>query len=275
MSTRNNPANKAAARERLQQERQRQKRKDRVRRQFMVGGSAVAVLAIAGGIALGVANSGGDSSASSQWSKAAKVTNVVAPKNTSGTDGTTVVIGKPAAKQTVTMFEDPRCPICADFEQHVGSTVQNDIDAGKFKIQYVGATFIDNSDKGVGSKNGLSALGAALNVSPEAFLQYKTAMYSTKYHPEETNDKFAQDSYLIKVANTVSALKNNTAFQNNVKKGTFDAWALKMSATFDKSGVQGTPTFKVDGKTLTTPGTSNPPLTVTDFNTALNSALKA
>jgi len=41
---------------------------------------------------------------------------------------------------------------------------------------------------------------------------------------------------------------------------------MKMSATFDKSGVQGTPTFKMDGKTLTTDGTQNPPMTVAEFN---------
>jgi protein-disulfide isomerase len=271
MSTRNSPSNKAAARERLREERERQKKKDKVRRQFFVGGSAVVVLAVAGGIGFGVVHS----NQPSHWAAAAKVTNVVAPKNTSGTDGTTVVIGKSTAKKTLTEFEDPRCPICADFEQHVGSTVQNDIDAGKFKIQYVGATFIDNSDNGVGSKMGLSALGAALNVSPDAFLQYKSAMYSTKYHPEETQDKFAKDSYLIQVANTVPSLKNNAAFQKNVKQGTFDAWAMKMSSTFDKSGVQGTPTFKMDGKTITVPGSTNPPMTVADFNTAINKALAA
>ncbi|WP_434099236.1 thioredoxin domain-containing protein, partial [Streptomyces microflavus] len=29
------------------------------------------------------------------------------------------------------------------------------------------------------------------------------------------------------------------------------AWAMKMSKTFDKSGVQGTPTLKMDGKKVT------------------------
>ena len=53
-------------------------------------------------------------------------------------------------------------------------------------------------------------------------------MYSTKFHPEETNDKFADDAYLIKVANTVDALKNNNTFQKAVKNGTYDRWALKM-----------------------------------------------
>jgi protein-disulfide isomerase len=269
MSARNNSANKAAARERLKAEREKEVKRAKFRRQSIVAGSGVGVLAIAAVAVLLVTNANKPSG----WEAAAKVTNVAAPKNTSGTDGTTVVIGKSTAKKTLTEFEDSRCPICAQFEQTVGSTVQNDIDSGKFKIQYVGATFIDDHDNGVGSKNALSALGAALNVSPDAFLHYKTALYSTKFHPDENDDKFKNDSYLIQVANTVPELKNNAAFQKAVKDGKYDAWAMKMSAKFDKSGVQGTPTFKMDGKALTAAGSQNPPMTVAEFNTAISQAL--
>ncbi|WP_328325584.1 MULTISPECIES: thioredoxin domain-containing protein [unclassified Streptomyces] len=269
MSARNNQTNKAAARERLRAERERQAKKDKTRRQIVVAGSIVVVLAIAAGVGYGVMQLNKPSG----W-EAAKSAKVVAPKNTTGTDGTTVTVGKASAKKTLQMYEDPRCPICATFDQTVGSTVQKDLDAGKFKIQYIGATFIDNNG-GEGSKNGLSALGAALNVSPTAFEHYKTAMYSAKWHPDETTDTFKDDSYLIKIAQTVPELKDNKAFQKAVNDGTYDAWAMKMSAKFDKSGVQGTPTLKMDGKKLTTPGSDNAPMTVADFNTALDKALKA
>ncbi|MDX3852848.1 DsbA family protein [Streptomyces sp. AK02-01A] len=271
MSARNNQTSKAAARERLREERERQAKKDKVRRQLVVIGSAVVVLAIAGGVGFAVVQN----NKPSHWEAMKDETNVVAPKNTEGTDGTTVVLGKADAKKTLELYEDSRCPICASFEQTVGPTVLNDIDAGKYKVKYVGATFIDNSDNGTGSKNALSALGAALNVSPDAFLQYKTALYSTKYHPEESTDKFADDSYLIKVADSVNSLKGNKAFQRDVRDGTYDAWAMKMSAAFDKSGVQGTPTFKMDGKTLTAEGSQNPPMTVAEFNAAITKALAA
>ncbi|WP_392669804.1 DsbA family protein [Streptomyces sp. LN785] len=270
MSQRNSQANKAAARERLRAERERQAKKAKIRKQVVVAVSVVAVLAIAGGVSYGVMqlNKPG------HWEAAKDAKSVTAPKNTSGTDGTTVVIGKSTAKKTLELYEDSRCPICAQFEQTVGETVHKDVDAGKYKVKYIGATFIDNGSGGEGSKNALSALGAALNVSPQAFLDYKYALYSTKFHPEETVDKFAKDSYLIKVADTVAELKDNKAFQKDVNDGTYDNWAMKMSATFDKSGVQGTPTLKMDGKTLTSEGSENAPMTVADFNTAITKALK-
>jgi protein-disulfide isomerase len=268
MSARNNSANKAAARERLRQERERQAKRAKVRRQFIVAGSAVVVLAIAGGVVYAV----NQANKPDAWETAAKA-KVVAPKNTSGPDGTTVIIGKPTAKKTLVEGEDPRCPICAQAEQAFGEKLDQDVTDGKYKVQYIGADFIDSHDNGVGSKNGLSALGAALNVSQDAFLQYKTAMYSKKWHPDETTDKFKSDSYLIQIANTVPALKNNATFQQDVKNGTFDAWALKMAGKFDSDGFTATPTFKVDGKVLSVPGSQNPPLTMDQFNQVIEPAL--
>ncbi|MDV9192702.1 thioredoxin domain-containing protein [Streptomyces sp. SR27] len=271
MSARNSQNNKAAARERLRAERERQAKKDRARRQLVVGISAVAVLAAAGGIGYAVVQSNKPSA----WEAAADAKSVTAPKNTTGTDGTTVVIGKESAKKTLELYEDSRCPVCATFEQGVGATVEKDVADGKYKIKYVGATFIDDPTAGEGSKNALSALGAALNVSPEAFLKYKSALYSTEFHPEENDDKFAKDSYLLKVADTVPALKGNAEFKKNVEGGTFDAWAMKMSKAFDDSGVRGTPTLKMDGKPVTAAGSDNPPLTAAEFSTAIAAALKA
>ncbi|MHC5909272.1 thioredoxin domain-containing protein [Streptomyces sp. S6] len=268
MSKRNNQASKTAARERLREERARQAKKDKAKRQVIVAASALAVLAAAGGISYAVIQA----NKPSHW-EAVKSDTVVAPANTTGDKGTTVVIGKDTAKKTLKIFEDPRCPICAQFEQTVGTTVKKDIDDGKFKFQYVGATFIDNKDNGEGSKNALSALGAALNVSPEAFLEYKAAMYSTKWHPEETTDKFKKDSYLIEIADTVPALKGNAKFQDAVNKGTYDAWAMAMSKTFDdnKEGVQGTPGFVMDGKQL---NGGKPLMTVDQFNQVVDAAIK-
>ncbi|MFF0227760.1 thioredoxin domain-containing protein [Streptomyces sp. NPDC004629] len=279
MSKRNSQTAKTAARERLREERERQAKRAKVRRQLVVACSVVAVLAAAGGIGYAVVQA----NKPSHW-EAQKDDKVVAPANTTGTDGTTVEIGKSSAKKTLKVFEDPRCPICAQFEQTVGSTLKKDVDDGKFKVQFIGGTFIDGDSlgkgkvgsNGEGSKNAMSAMGAALNVSPEAFLDYKAALYSAKWHPQETDDKFKSDDYLIEVADTVPALKGNTKFQDAVKNGTYDAWALAMSKTFDtnKDGVTGTPSLVMDGKILTADSQGSPPMTVDDFNRVVDAALK-
>ncbi|MEU9609842.1 DsbA family protein [Streptomyces sp. NPDC048057] len=268
MSARNNKVNKAAARERLRLERERQAKKDRVRRQLIVAGSTVGVLALAAGVGFAVM----EASKPDHWEAAKDEKNVTAPKNTSGENGTTVLLGKPEAKKTLEVYEDPRCPSCAAFEQGVGETMKKDVAEGKYKVQFVGATFLDNGDQGEGSKNAMSALGAALDVSPEAFSDFKAALYSKEFHPKGS-DKFAKDSYLLEIADTVPALKDNAAFKKNVEDGTFDAWAMKMSAQFDKSGMGGTPALRMDGKKVTTEGTDSPPMTAEEFRTTVDKAL--
>lgn len=265
MSKRNSLEAKTAARERLRVERERQARRAKARRQLLVALSIVVVLAIAGGIGFLIMQA----TKPGYW-EAAKNDKLVAPAHTSGTNGTTVIIGEPGAKNILKEYEDARCPVCGQFEQGVGEVVQKDVKDGKYKIEYIGATFLDNNG-GEGSKNALSALGAALDVSPDAFLAYKSALYSAKWHPAETDDKFKDDGYLIKVADTVDALKGNTAFQKDVRDGTYDRWALTMSKKFDdnKDGVTGTPTLFMNGKKLVGPD-GNVPMTAQDFTTAVD-----
>ncbi|GGU36723.1 thioredoxin domain-containing protein [Streptomyces daghestanicus] len=281
MSKRNSQQQKTAARERLRQERERQAKRDKVKRQVIVACSIVGVLAIAGGIGYAVVQG----NKPTHWETVADETKIVAPANTTGKNGTTVVIGEDSAKKTLKVYEDPRCPVCAAFEQAAGPTLEKDVEDGKYKVQYVGGTFLDGDTEkdgefevgshGEGSKNAMSAMGAALNVSPEAFLKYKSALYSAKWHPEESDDKFKDDDYLIKVADTVPALKDNAKFQDAVKKGTYDAWALAMSNTFNtnKDGVTGTPSFVMDGKQLQT-SSGNAPMTAAEFTEVVGAALK-
>jgi protein-disulfide isomerase len=249
MSTRNSKASKAAAREKLRIQREKEAKRAKVRRQLLVGGGVVALLAVAGGVAFAV----NAASKPSYWEAAAK-DKLVKPANTTGTNGTTVIIGDASNKNTVEEYEDMRCPVCAAYEQAAGAAVLKDAEDGKYQISYTFGTFLDAGQGGSGSKKALSALGAALNVSKDAFTAYHTLLYSKDVHPDETVDTFNNADKLISLAQQVPALKNNTKFSNAVKNGTFDKWALTMSDKFDASGVTSTPTVKVNGKTISVTG---------------------
>ncbi|MDX3356776.1 thioredoxin domain-containing protein [Streptomyces sp. ME01-24h] len=246
MSKRNSQAAKNAARERLRAERERQARRDRLRRQLVVGGSVLGVLALGAGIAVAVVKM----NAPTYWEKAADKP-LVKPANSEGKNGTSIVIGDENAKHTLKVYEDMRCPVCAQFEQTSGETVQKDAKDGKYKISYTMGAFLDGAlGQGQGSKKALSALGAALNVSKDAFVEYHTLLYSKDVHPEETKDDFGSADKLIDLAQKVDALKGNKTFENAVRNGTYDKWALAMDQQFTDDSIQGTPTVKLDGKTI-------------------------
>lgn len=250
MSKRNSQEAKRAARERLKVERERQAKKDKLRRQLIVAVSVVAVLAIAGGIGFAVANmerGGSDKS----WENVAD-RKLVKPANTSGENGTTVVVGGEDAKKTIDVYEDMRCPACANFEQQIGEPLKQGAKDGKYKLQIHLGSIIDGNMGGNGSKNAISALGAALNVSTEAFAEYHSLLYSAEHHPSEAEDKFADNEYLLDVAGNVDALKGNEKFETAVEKGTYDKWALEMVDSFNKADIKGTPTVRIDGKDVET-----------------------
>ncbi|WKX69817.1 thioredoxin domain-containing protein [Streptomyces sp. XD-27] len=259
MSNRNSQANKQAARERLRAERERQAKKDRMRRQLTVAGSVVAALAIAGGIGVALSNMNSGSKnvkvSDKDWRAAAAKTPYKAPANTEGEKGLTIVIGGKTAKETIDLYEDPRCTGCAMFEQRgTGDAVVKGAEDGRYKVRFIMANFIDGMAGGSGSKNAVSALGAALNVSPEAFLEFKTALYSAENHPAERDDAFSDDERLIEIAQEVKALKGNKAFEKDVKNGTYDKWGLEMGKLMEKNKVDSTPSLVHNGKRLATPG---------------------
>ncbi|NLU67610.1 thioredoxin domain-containing protein [Streptomyces sp. HNM0574] len=243
MSKRNSQEAKRAARERLQAERARQAKRDKVRRQVLVSVSVLGILAVAGGIGYGVMKM----NEPTRW-EAASDKKLVTPENAKGKYGTEVTLGGEKSKDTIEVYEDLRCPACASFEQSAGELLQKGADDGKYKLQLHLGGIIDNGLGGEGSRNAISALGSALNVSQDAFREYHEKLYSKEFHPQESEDKFADNSYLIDVANTVPELKNDKGFQKDVENGTFDRWTMEMLKDFDKGEIEGTPAFKVNGE---------------------------
>ncbi|GAA2909338.1 DsbA family protein [Streptomyces thioluteus] len=236
---------------------------------MLVAGSLVVVLAVAGGIAYAVTQM--NKTEDGPWQAAASKP-LVKPAGTSGENGTELVIGDKNAKETLTVYEDPRCPMCSAFEQNSGKKLREDVKDGRYKVRFVIANFLDDNPaiKGTGSKNAVSALGAALDVSSEAFLDYKEALYSKRNHPEETDDAFADDKKLLDIAQQVPALKGNKDFEKNLKDHIFDRWALELGKLMGKDGVKGTPALVHNKKQLTVPGTENPPIMSKQFTAVID-----
>jgi protein-disulfide isomerase len=270
MSKRNTQEAKRAARERLREERQKEAKREKLRRQLIIGISAVAVLGIAAMVGVAISNQSKGSD-NTDWSVVERqvagepkdgdeALPEDAPANATGEDGLTIAVGDPDAPHTLGFYEEPRCSHCAEFEQVMGETVQAGLDAGDYNSEYVFGSFFDDQPQvgGDGSKNAVSALGAALNVSPEAFLGYVEALYSTDFHTSTNGiEDFGDDDRLIEIGKSVEALDDPadfTKFEDAVKNSTFAIWAQQMSDKFAESGVESTPTVMIDGEPIETPG---------------------
>ncbi|WP_165986748.1 thioredoxin domain-containing protein [Streptomyces sp. YIM 98790] len=270
MSKRNSQEAKRAARERLRAEREKQAKREKVRRQLVVGGVIVGVLAVAGVVGVAVANlsGGGDST---DWDTVAEQANEAQengdtsyqiPANASGEDGLTVRLGEETAADSVILFAEPRCPHCAEFDHAVGEAFTDAVKNGDIQAEYIfGAFFDDNPGGGTGSKNAISALGAALNVSEDAFLGYLEALYSEEFHTSSNSaTDFESDERLVKIGKSVDALSDPAdfaAFEKAVNESTYAEWAVLMAEKFGEVspeyGVTGTPGLVVNGTKVETP----------------------
>ncbi|MFD4244517.1 thioredoxin domain-containing protein [Streptomyces sp. NPDC058525] len=244
MATSTKKDQRREARERLHAERQAQARRAKLRGRLLVGGSLTAVLALAVGIGVFASKSsgaGGDSEAAGKP--------FVQPANTTGKDGIVIPYGKPDAQHVLTVWLDPRCPFCAGVETGLGATIKEQADAGAFRVEYRMASFLDKSlGGGKGSKRAVNALGAAVNESPEKFMEYLQVLF--KNHPEkETDDKFGSTATLLELADQVPGLRT-PAFNQAVKELTYMPWVEKVGQAFYDENIDGTPTVRIDGNKI-------------------------
>ncbi|MEV6975851.1 thioredoxin domain-containing protein [Kitasatospora sp. NPDC093806] len=238
-------AQKISARERIQEAQRQEKQAAKRRQRIVVGVSIVAVLALAGGTALAINTAGNDKSSSTE---AVEPTAMVVPANTSGPDGTVITYGKADAPHTLQVFEDFRCPVCRTFETTNGDTVKKLVDEGTVKVEYHLAAFLDKNLGGKGSRTALAAIGAAANEGLDKFKAYHDVLYANQ--PDEREDGFGDVNQLLSLADKVPGLKTD-AFVKAVTDRTYAPWAKKVADAFNDSGVTGTPTVKLDGKTIT------------------------
>ncbi|WP_042382702.1 DsbA family protein [Streptacidiphilus melanogenes] len=251
-SNKNNSRNQADARARLRSARAaEEERRQRLRRVGLGAGVAAVVAVIAVG-AVVVANLGGSSSsgknAASGDKAAAAGQKLVVPAHVSSSDNTVIVYGNPSAKHTLDVYEDFRCPICDKLEKTDGPTIQQLADNGTYKIQYHMATFLDDNLGGTGSMDALQVAGAALNDGGVAkFKAFHDVLYANQ--PEETTDGFGNLNTLLDLAKKVPGLVT-PQFTKDVQDRVYAPWAQKVSEAFNASGVQGTPTLKLDGKQI-------------------------
>ncbi|WP_280889383.1 thioredoxin domain-containing protein [Streptomyces sp. LBL] len=233
-----NRQGKRTARERLAEEREKQKSVEKRRRVLIVGASVVCVLGLAAVIGVVAANTGKDDGSKSAGP-------VVVPSGALGKDGLAIPVGRESAKSTLTVWEDFRCPACKAFETVYRPTIHELTDSGQLKAEYHLATIIDGNAGGTGSRNAANAAACAQDVGK--FTAYHDVLYDNQ--PAETDDGYAENSKLIELAGKVDGL-DTPAFRTCVEKGTHSSWVEKSAAAFRKGGFRGTPTVLLDGRNI-------------------------
>ncbi|MDX3852815.1 DsbA family protein [Streptomyces sp. AK02-01A] len=226
-----------SARERLQQERDEQNVSEKRRRTLIVSAAVVGALGLAAVIGLVAANAGEDKEVDVARPAAA-------PSGANGKDDLAIPVGASDAPSTLTVWEDFRCPACAQFENAFRSTINKLEKAGKLKVEYHLVTIIDNNMGGSGSLNAANAAACAQDAGE--FARYHDVLF--KNQPPETEDLFARNSRLLDLAGKVDGLETARGFRQCVEGGLHNGWVNKSAAAFRAGRFSGTPTVLLNGE---------------------------
>ncbi|WP_051926843.1 DsbA family protein [Streptomyces durhamensis] len=165
-----------------------------------------------------------------------------------GSDGTTITVGDPSAPVAVHLYEDPRCPVCKEFETTGGAprlraaTLRRET-----RTQYTLASFLDGRLTGSGSEKAVNALRAALEKG--RFAEYHDVLYA--HQPAESVDGFT-DAYLLELAGSVPGLRGPD-FDSAVRSMKYRSFVTRSEKAYEKAGGAqdpkgpGTPTAEING----------------------------
>jgi protein-disulfide isomerase len=229
-----------------------QKRRQLIITSSIVGVVVIAVLAVAGLVGVTV------------WNSTHKPTAPLAAPAGGTTNG--VYVGKSTAKVTVDLYIDFMCPVCHNFENTTGPTLQTMVNAGTVRIFYHPVAYLDRFSSGTNYSSRASAASACA-ADAKVFDKYRGILYDNQ--PEE-NSTGLTDAMLIQLGKQAGA--NAASFDKCVNDGKYAAWTKNITDTASKANITGTPTIKVNGAVVG--GASNSVPTTQQVVAAINTALK-
>ncbi|WP_422771162.1 DsbA family protein [Plantactinospora sp. WMMC1484] len=204
--------------------REQMARERRRKRTLWTSVGAVIVLIIAGLIGWGVstAQDAGD----------------FTPPAGANPEGTGIVVG--SGPVNIDVYEDFICPICREFEQQAGETLDRLVAEGKARVTYHPVAFLDRFSSTEYSTRSSAASGCAAQSGK--FREYAEALFDRQ--PPEGGPGLS-DEQLVEVAGSVGLGRDS--FRNCVEENTFEKWTEHVTEEAARAGVTGTPTVLVAG----------------------------
>ncbi|MBT2209873.1 MULTISPECIES: thioredoxin domain-containing protein [Actinomadura] len=231
-------ARERSAREKLAAERKRQAARQKQRRLLaIVVGAVVAVAVVV--VAVVIVMDQRDKNGKAEVHQGA-----LAPLSRDA-DGSIVMAKAGVTKPVLEIFEDFQCPICKQFEEKSGETVQQLAAEGKVKVVYRPFHLFGQMKDPI-KINSLRSAEAALCVPADKWVSYHDALF--KFQPNEGSKGFSPDD-LVKWGKDVGVTDPN--FEKCVRDEQKKAQVDQMTKyALETRKVEGTPTVFLDGKQL-------------------------
>ena len=174
---------------------------------------------------------------------------VVKPVSAVGSNGG-VLVGDANAPVAITEYGDFQCPVCAQLHQLWEPTLEQLVQEGKVKFEFVGLEFRDQG----GTESLRSAAAAVCAADVDKFVDYYNALYNGQSRTE--NSGFLSDARLLSFGR--SAGITDPAFVRCVSSHKYTGWVTKNTDAASRRGVTGTPTVLVNDKVISNSVAADP-----------------
>jgi protein-disulfide isomerase len=163
----------------------------------------------------------------------------------------TITVGDPQAPTTVTIYEDPQCPICAQFEAMSGDALEKAVEDGRVKVDYRIVSFLDGASTNEYSSRAANALMVVNETSGgDVFKAYHDLLYQ-----RQPAEKTAGPSNATLIDWAVEAGADRAAVTPGIEDDVYHQYVIDAADQMSKEGITGTPTIKIDGEIV---GRGNP-----------------
>ncbi len=164
----------------------------------------------------------------------------------SAANGSGIALGQASAPVLVDIYEDFQCPSCERFETTTGPTVEKLISAGTIRAVYHQFAFL-------GPESVRASNAAACASDQGKFVPFHNWLYA--HQPVEHTGGYTNDE-LVGYGKAVGITASQ--FATCVRDGRYTNWVRQATDDVSKSGVNATPTVKlngtvVDGSVLNSP----------------------
>ncbi|MDI9917934.1 DsbA family protein [Rhodococcus sp. IEGM 1379] len=166
-----------------------------------------------------------------------------------------VLLGKPDARTTLDIFEDPLCPACAALEHLSGQAVAEAIDNGDIAVRYHMLNFLNkaSSSGDYSTRAGAALMCVAQDGNAIAYSRLHTALFSPDNQPAESGKSDHSNDELASLATENGASPAAaTCISSGVNVEAAAANAAAASEALSAAGSTGTPTVVADGKIVST-----------------------
>ena len=166
---------------------------------------------------------------------------VVVPQ--SGNASGAVPVGEPDAPVTLEIYYDYMCPACGAFEAANGGELDRLLEEGTVRIELRPISFLDGQSSGTKySTRAANAFATVADGAPDSAWDFHAALYA--HQPQEGSKGLSDDE--------IAGIAEDAGVPSDVidrfGDGTFNGWVASVTEKAFDSGVQGTPTVKIDGQ---------------------------